>query len=200
MTDSSAEYPSRRSRPATRDRPPARGRDRRLVARSDVRRDGRPGQQHGAHRGRSGQRQRARRAARGVAGLLAGAFSMALGEYTSVTTANEQLDSEVRVERRSFRKHPQAERAELVAMLVDMGMTHGHRHQGHRRDSPRRDPGAELPPGSGARHRPTGEAVAVDGGRVVIPVVRDRCRRPADSVSWASRRSGRVWPAEAWGC
>ena len=32
----------------------------------------------------------------GVAGLLAGAFSMALGEYTSVTTANEQIDSEVR--------------------------------------------------------------------------------------------------------
>ena len=59
----------------------------------------------------------------GVAGLLAGAFSMALGEYTSVTTANEQIDSEVRVERRAFRKHPQAERAELVAMLIDMGMT-----------------------------------------------------------------------------
>ncbi len=59
----------------------------------------------------------------GVAGLLAGAFSMALGEYTSVTTANEQIDSEVRVERRSFRKHPQAERAELVAMLEEMGMT-----------------------------------------------------------------------------
>jgi vacuolar iron transporter family protein len=59
----------------------------------------------------------------GAAGLLAGAFSMALGEYTSVTTANEQLESEVRVERRAFRKHPAAERAELVAMLVDMGMT-----------------------------------------------------------------------------
>jgi vacuolar iron transporter family protein len=59
----------------------------------------------------------------GVAGLLAGAFSMALGEYTSVTTANEQLESEVRVERRSFRKHPVAERAELVMMLVDMGLT-----------------------------------------------------------------------------
>lgn len=59
----------------------------------------------------------------GVAGLLAGAFSMALGEYTSVTTANEQIDSEVRVERHSFRKHPQAEKAELVAMLEEMGMT-----------------------------------------------------------------------------
>ena len=59
----------------------------------------------------------------GIAGLLAGAFSMALGEYTSVTTANEQIDSEVKVERRSFRRQPQAERDELTAMLVDMGMT-----------------------------------------------------------------------------
>jgi VIT1/CCC1 family predicted Fe2+/Mn2+ transporter len=59
----------------------------------------------------------------GVAGLLAGAFSMALGEYTSVTTANEQIEAEVRVERRAFRKHPQAERAELVGMLMTMGMT-----------------------------------------------------------------------------
>ncbi|MGV0814473.1 VIT1/CCC1 transporter family protein [Mycolicibacterium boenickei] len=59
----------------------------------------------------------------GVAGLLAGAFSMALGEYTSVTTANEQVDSEVRVERRSFRKNPLAEQAELTAMLQEMGMT-----------------------------------------------------------------------------
>lgn len=59
----------------------------------------------------------------GVAGLLAGAFSMALGEYTSVQTANEQIDSEVRVEQRSFRKQPQAEQDELVAMLVEMGMS-----------------------------------------------------------------------------
>jgi VIT1/CCC1 family predicted Fe2+/Mn2+ transporter len=59
----------------------------------------------------------------GIAGLLAGAFSMALGEYSSVTTANEQIDSEVHVERRALRTRPQAERAELVSMLVDMGMT-----------------------------------------------------------------------------
>lgn len=59
----------------------------------------------------------------GVAGLLAGAFSMALGEYTSVTTANEQIESEVSVERRSFRNYPAAERAELVEMLMTMGMS-----------------------------------------------------------------------------
>ena len=61
----------------------------------------------------------------GVAGLLAGSFSMALGEYTSVTTSNEQIDSEVRVERRAFESHPKAERAELVAMLVNLGMSRG---------------------------------------------------------------------------
>lgn len=59
----------------------------------------------------------------GGAGLLAGAFSMALGEYTSVTTANEQIDAEVRTERRALSKHPEAEMTELVWMLVEMGMT-----------------------------------------------------------------------------
>jgi len=59
----------------------------------------------------------------GIAGLLAGAFSMALGEYTSVTTSNEQIESEVYVERRALRTRPQAERAELVDTLVAMGMT-----------------------------------------------------------------------------
>ncbi len=59
----------------------------------------------------------------GVAGLLAGSFSMALGEYTSVTTANEQIDSEVRVERKSFARQPEAEQAELVAKLMALGMS-----------------------------------------------------------------------------
>jgi VIT1/CCC1 family predicted Fe2+/Mn2+ transporter len=59
----------------------------------------------------------------GIAGLMAGAFSMALGEYTSVTTANEQIDSEVRLEQRAFRTHPAAEMHELVATLEQMGMS-----------------------------------------------------------------------------
>lgn len=59
----------------------------------------------------------------GVAGLLAGAFSMALGEYTSVTTANEQIDREVRAERQAFRQFPAGEKLELVGMFTDMGMS-----------------------------------------------------------------------------
>ncbi|GAC52844.1 hypothetical protein GOAMI_15_00330 [Gordonia amicalis NBRC 100051 = JCM 11271] len=59
----------------------------------------------------------------GVAGLIAGAFSMALGEFTSVSTQNEQLDAEVAVERNEIEKNPRGELDELIDMLTDMGMT-----------------------------------------------------------------------------
>jgi len=59
----------------------------------------------------------------GFAGLVAGAFSMALGEFASVTTANEQIESEVTVEKRAFRLHPQAEQAELTDMFVNIGLS-----------------------------------------------------------------------------
>jgi vacuolar iron transporter family protein len=59
----------------------------------------------------------------GFAGLVAGAFSMALGEFASVTTANEQIESEVRVEKRAFRLHPEAEQAELADMFVTIGLS-----------------------------------------------------------------------------
>ena len=64
----------------------------------------------------------------GVAGLVAGAISMALGEYTSVKTQNEQLDLEVDKERRELERNPEGELAELVEMLrvrgVDEGLAH----------------------------------------------------------------------------
>jgi vacuolar iron transporter family protein len=64
----------------------------------------------------------------GVASLVAGAISMALGEYTSVRTQNEQLDLEVEKERRELERNPTGELAELVEMLrvrgVDDGLAH----------------------------------------------------------------------------
>ncbi|MFT4231420.1 MAG: VIT1/CCC1 transporter family protein [Leucobacter sp.] len=59
----------------------------------------------------------------GVSGLIAGAISMALGEFTSVRTANEQLDSEVRTEIDAHTRNPDGERAELVRRFVRSGMT-----------------------------------------------------------------------------
>jgi VIT1/CCC1 family predicted Fe2+/Mn2+ transporter len=58
----------------------------------------------------------------GVASLVAGAISMALGEYTSVKTQNEQLDLEVEKERRELERNPAGELAELVDMLRIRGV------------------------------------------------------------------------------
>jgi vacuolar iron transporter family protein len=58
----------------------------------------------------------------GVASLVAGAISMALGEYTSVKTQNEQLDLEVAKERRELERNPHGELAELVEMLRVRGV------------------------------------------------------------------------------
>ena len=59
----------------------------------------------------------------GMAGLVAGAFSMALGEYASVETQNDSVRAEVAVEREELRRHPKAEKAELIASFVRMGLT-----------------------------------------------------------------------------
>jgi VIT1/CCC1 family predicted Fe2+/Mn2+ transporter len=47
---------------------------------------------------------------------------MALGEYTSVKTQNEQLDLEVEKERAELERNPHGELAELVQMLRDRGV------------------------------------------------------------------------------
>jgi VIT1/CCC1 family predicted Fe2+/Mn2+ transporter len=59
----------------------------------------------------------------GMAGLVAGAFSMALGEYASVETQNDAVRAEVTVERDELRRHPAAEQAELVTSFMQMGLT-----------------------------------------------------------------------------
>ncbi|MGH3991215.1 MAG: VIT1/CCC1 transporter family protein, partial [Pseudonocardiaceae bacterium] len=59
----------------------------------------------------------------GMAGLVAGAFSKALGEYASVETQNDAVRAEVTVERDELRRHPAAEKAELVTSFTQMGLT-----------------------------------------------------------------------------
>jgi VIT1/CCC1 family predicted Fe2+/Mn2+ transporter len=58
----------------------------------------------------------------GTAGLIAGAISMALGEYTSVRTQNEQLDLEVAKERHELQHNAEGELSELVGMLTARGV------------------------------------------------------------------------------
>lgn len=58
----------------------------------------------------------------GLAGLAAGAFSMAAGEYTSVASQRELVEAELAVERRELRKHPKDEMRELAALYESRGV------------------------------------------------------------------------------
>ncbi len=58
----------------------------------------------------------------GVAGLIAGSFSMAAGEYLSMTAQRELMERELEVERRALERHPKGEAAELRGMYVRRGI------------------------------------------------------------------------------
>jgi VIT1/CCC1 family predicted Fe2+/Mn2+ transporter len=58
----------------------------------------------------------------GVAGLVAGAISMGLGEYTSVRTQNDQVAAELAKERHELEVNPDGEAAELVAAWTARGL------------------------------------------------------------------------------
>ncbi|GAA3337772.1 VIT1/CCC1 transporter family protein [Amorphoplanes nipponensis] len=58
----------------------------------------------------------------GVAGLVAGAISMGLGEYTSVRTQNDQVAAELDKELRELRLNPEGEADELVEMWTARGL------------------------------------------------------------------------------
>lgn len=58
----------------------------------------------------------------GVAGLVAGSFSMAAGEYLSMTAQRELMERELEVERKSLRRSPEGEAAELRGIYVRRGI------------------------------------------------------------------------------
>jgi VIT1/CCC1 family predicted Fe2+/Mn2+ transporter len=59
---------------------------------------------------------------RGIAGLIAGAGSMAMGEWISVTSSRELYERELAVERAEIREHPEEERAELQLVYEQKGL------------------------------------------------------------------------------
>ena len=59
----------------------------------------------------------------GVAGLLAGACSMAMGEWISVTSARELADREIQTERDELEANPEEERQELQLIYEAKGLS-----------------------------------------------------------------------------
>jgi vacuolar iron transporter family protein len=60
----------------------------------------------------------------GMAGLLAGSFSMAVGEWTSVQSQAELVRAEIETERAEILRSPHAEEAELAAIFQHRGLSH----------------------------------------------------------------------------
>jgi VIT1/CCC1 family predicted Fe2+/Mn2+ transporter len=58
----------------------------------------------------------------GVAGLVAGSFSMAAGEYVSMRAQSELMQRELDVERTALRHDPEDERRELAAIYESRGI------------------------------------------------------------------------------
>lgn len=59
----------------------------------------------------------------GIAGLVAGAMSMAAGEYVSVSTQRDSERALLDLERRELREQPEAELDELTGLLADRGLS-----------------------------------------------------------------------------
>ncbi|HEX9294840.1 MAG TPA: VIT1/CCC1 transporter family protein [Polyangiaceae bacterium] len=58
----------------------------------------------------------------GIAGLLAGACSMALGEWISVTSSRELAEREMKIERSELEANPEQEREELQLIYESKGL------------------------------------------------------------------------------
>ena len=58
----------------------------------------------------------------GVAGMVAGAMSMAAGEYVSVSSQSDSENADLERERRELADDPEGERRELAAIYVDRGL------------------------------------------------------------------------------
>lgn len=65
----------------------------------------------------------------GLAGLLAGSLSMAVGEYVSVSTQRDAERAALVQERRELREDPEAELEELTGLFQGQGLTRPLAHQ-----------------------------------------------------------------------
>jgi VIT1/CCC1 family predicted Fe2+/Mn2+ transporter len=59
----------------------------------------------------------------GIAGLIAGAFSMATGEYISVTSQNELTEAEVELERKQHARDPAGKLTRLTEVFIEKGVS-----------------------------------------------------------------------------
>jgi hypothetical protein len=118
----------------------------------------------------------------GVAGLVAGAFSMALGEFASVDTQNDAVAHEVRVERAEIDRHPEDEMAELADMYEEMGLTRATAEAVANEVHADPELAVKVHITAGTGRRPGRPAVPLDGRDQLVRGVLDRGDLPVGLV------------------
>ena len=132
----------------------------------------------------------------GVAGLLAGAFSMAAGEYVSVRSQREMFEHQIAAERDELAEYPEQEAAELSLIYQARGLTKddADKTASHLIANPSRPwtrwrarSWASTPPRSARPRR----------GRVIVRLVRGRRGGAAGAVRVRRRAARRSAPRSA---
>ena len=118
----------------------------------------------------------------GIAGLLAGAFSMAAGEYISMQSQRELFERQIALERAEMEAMPEEEEAELAASYRAKGFTHDEAARIAHRIFEDPDDRARHARPRGARARPRRARVAVGRRRRLVRRVRHRRQHPGHPV------------------
>ena len=128
----------------------------------------------------------------GIAGLVAGAFSMASGEWISVRSQRELYENELRIEREELAAFPEEERDELEMIYRAKGVSPDAAHELVDNIMDRDDVALDTL-ARGARARPVEAGVTVGRGGLVVPRV--RARRVAAGAAVPLRQRHRRRPS-----
>jgi vacuolar iron transporter family protein len=124
----------------------------------------------------------------GIAGLVAGAFSMALGEWVSVTSARELAEREVAAEEDELAVTPEDEREELQLIYEAKGLSRAEADQLSRELLARPRTALEVLTREELGIDPgRARGFALDGRRDVVRAVRDRRSHPRPATGVRQR-------------
>ena len=126
----------------------------------------------------------------GIAGLLAGSFSMAAGEYISMQSQRELFERQIALERAEMAAMPEEEEAELAAAYRAKGFSDGGGDARRPSHLPRPRRGARHARPRGARPGSRSARIADPGGVRVVPRLRGRCGRARHPVPVRWRHRG----------
>ena len=136
----------------------------------------------------------------GIAGLLAGAFSMAAGEYISMQSQRELFERQIALERAEMEAMPEEEEAELAASYRSKGFAPDEAARIAHRIFRDPEAGARHAGPRGARARPRRARLAVGRGGGLVRGLRHRGVDPGHPVpvrrrhaTSCSSASGSAW-------